>query len=114
MGIVVEETGHLLADRVRVAKSPLQRARGLLGRSPLAPGEALVLHKAPQVHTVGLRYPIDVVFCDSKWMVVHVQRSLRPLRVSRWVGAARYAIELAAGSVPPEVAPGMKLNVDPA
>ena len=80
------------ADRSR------ERARGLLARPPLEEGEGLVLVAARQVHTIGMTYPIDVVFCDDGWLVKHVIRSMKPNRVSRWVLGARYVIEVPAGA----------------
>jgi uncharacterized protein len=65
----------------------------LLGtRAPTA--GPLLLTGAKQVHTFGMRYPIDVVFCDASWNVVHVVHAMRPWRVTRWVFRARVTIEL--------------------
>jgi uncharacterized membrane protein (UPF0127 family) len=71
---------------------------GLIGRPPLGPREALVLPRATQVHTFGLRYAIDIAFCDRNGTVLHVVRSMKPGRVSRWVWRADVAIEMRAGS----------------
>ena len=88
----------MIAERVRRANTPAERMRGLLGRPPLAPGDALVIEPARQVHTFGMRYPIDVCFCDARWRVLHVVRALRPGRVTRWVRRARYAVEAPSGA----------------
>ena len=56
-----------------------------------------MLEPARQVHTLGMRFPIDVVFCDRELNVLHVIRSMRPARLSRVVLRARCAIELEAG-----------------
>ncbi|MDQ3914948.1 MAG: DUF192 domain-containing protein [Actinomycetota bacterium] len=98
---LVSADGEVVAERVHHARTYTERARGLLGREPLGPGEALVILRARQVHTFGMRYPIDVCFCDRGWRVLHVVRSLRPRRVTRWVRRARYAVEMRAGSMPP-------------
>jgi uncharacterized membrane protein (UPF0127 family) len=44
-----------------------------------------------------MRYPLDVIFCDGEWTVVHVVRAMPPARMTRWVRRARYAVELPAG-----------------
>jgi uncharacterized membrane protein (UPF0127 family) len=108
--LVVAETGEVLAERVTWARRPLERVRGLLGRPPLALGEALVIEPAAQVHSLGLRYAIDVVFCDASGAVLHNVCPLRPWRITRWVRGARYAVELPAGAVGPHVRPGMRLG----
>jgi uncharacterized protein len=102
----------VLADRVTHARGPWQRARGLIGQRALAPGDALVLEPANQLHTLGMSYAVDVVFCDARGTILHVVRGLRPWRVTRWVRGARRAIELACGSVPSDIVPGMVLVED--
>lgn len=63
-----------------------------------------------QVHTFGMGYPIDVCFCDRDWRVLHVVRSMRPRRMTRWVLRARVAIEMRAGELS-GVRPGAQLSV---
>jgi uncharacterized protein len=69
------------------------RARGLLGRPPLAANEALLLRPCRAVHTFFMRYPIDVVFLDRVGNVVAVREALRPWRVA-FAPRARAALEL--------------------
>jgi hypothetical protein len=59
-----------------------------------------------------MRYPIDVVFCDRSWVVRHVARNLRPRRMTRWVWGARYAVELPAGVIGPDLKRGDRLVVE--
>lgn len=97
-GLALESTGRILARRVRRATTPLARALGLLAGPPLGLGEALVIEPARQVHSLGMRAPIDVVFCDRAWRVLHVVSPLRPWRMTRPVLRARRAVELPAGT----------------
>ena len=71
------------------------RRRGLLGRSGI--NGAIVLRPCRQVHTIGMRFAIDVAFCDRDGVVLHVT-TLRPGRVSRPVARAAWAIEAEAGA----------------
>lgn len=100
-----------MAERVEVARGFSRRGRGLLGRPPLGPGEALVIDPARSVHTFGMRYSIDVCFCDAGWVVVRVVPDMRPRRVTRWVRRARFVVEMAAGSMPP-LRPGDQLSLE--
>jgi uncharacterized membrane protein (UPF0127 family) len=59
--------GDVLAA-VEVADSFGARLRGLLGRDGVE--GALVLQPARSVHTIGMRFPIDVAFCDRDLRVV--------------------------------------------
>lgn len=107
---MVASSGHVVAERVYWARTPLERARGLIGRT-LEQGECLIIDRARQVHTFGMRRPIDVVFCDRTWAVCHVVSSMAPRRLTRWVWSARYALELPAYTVGEEVVPGAVLVV---
>jgi uncharacterized membrane protein (UPF0127 family) len=89
--------GDVVCERCEVPKSSFARARGLLGRSGLEPGDGMLIDAAPSVHTFFMRFPIDVVFLDRDWKVVRVVHRLRPWRVA---GARRAvaALELPAGA----------------
>jgi uncharacterized membrane protein (UPF0127 family) len=110
-GLRIQSSGRVLARNVRWARSWRDRSRGLLGSS-LKPGEALVLTPAKQVHTFGMGYPIDVVFCDSSWTIRHIARSVAPRRLTRIVFSARYVVELPSKSVPDDLTAGERLSVD--
>ena len=111
VGVVVPRTGAVIANRVRWARTPVERARGLLRSPPLEQGEVLVIEPARQVHTFGMHYPIDVCFCDGGWTVLHVVTSLRPRRITRWVRRARYALEAPAGALE-GLEPGDQLSLN--
>jgi uncharacterized membrane protein (UPF0127 family) len=78
-----------------VAVTRRLRRRGLIGRERV--DGVLVLRPCRMVHTFGMRFPIDVAFCDREGYVLHVSR-LRPARLSRPVRRAYFAIEAAEGS----------------
>jgi len=86
--------GRLLAGRLRVADTAWTRMRGLLGYPPLRPGEGLWIRPSNGVHTVGMRYPIDVLFLDGRRRVIDLYENLPPLRLTRVRWAARSVIEL--------------------
>jgi uncharacterized membrane protein (UPF0127 family) len=109
--ITVAGTGHVLANEAQWARTMTERRRGLIGSPPLEPGQALIIIGGWQVHTFRMDFPIDVVFCNKKWIVKHVVSEMVPNRVSRVVVGARYAIELPAGSVPENLERGTRLIV---
>jgi uncharacterized membrane protein (UPF0127 family) len=98
--LVVERTKRPLARTTKVARTFWTRAKGLLGRSGLPPGEALMFPGCHAVHTMGMRFPIDLVFVDKDWRVVALQPMVRPGRFM--VGPVRGAwgvVEMASGTV---------------
>lgn len=89
--------GVVLCETCETPESAFGRARGLLGRNGLGPGEGMLIDRAGSVHMFFMRFPIDVVFLDRDWRVVGVRHGLRPWRVA---GARRAvaALELRAGA----------------
>lgn len=71
--------GEVLAA-IEVAETLKERSRGLLGRTSL--DGALLLRPARSVHTVGMRFTIDVALCDRDLVVIRTH-CLRPYRITR-------------------------------
>jgi uncharacterized membrane protein (UPF0127 family) len=94
-----DETGTVVADRVEVAADWWRRLRGLLGRASLAEGEALVLSPCTSIHTLGMRFPIDVVFVDTEWRIRCLAEAVAPWRIGPICPGAQHAIELPVGTV---------------
>jgi uncharacterized membrane protein (UPF0127 family) len=86
--------GDVLAA-AEVAATRRERRRGLRGREEME--GALVLRPCRSVHTVGVRFPIDVAFCDHDGVVIRTT-CLRPWRLSPVVFRAALAIEAQAGA----------------
>lgn len=87
----------VVAARLMVTRGPLERMRGLLCRPPLGEGEAMYFAHCNSVHTVGMRYPIDVAFLDEGGVVLRVVEALKPMRMAVcW--RAKSTVEFAAGA----------------
>lgn len=85
--------GEVLAS-LEVPETWLARGRGLLGRDTL---EGAMLIKAMSVHTVGMRFAIDVAWCDRSLVVLET-RTLVPYRIGLPRLRARYVLEARAGA----------------
>jgi uncharacterized membrane protein (UPF0127 family) len=88
---------QVLAEKTIVAASHWARLRGLLGRPRLKAGEGLLLGYAKAIHTIGMRYSIDVAFLDRDGRVIHLVHSMKPFRFSPLVKASAMVLELPAG-----------------
>lgn len=80
---------------VEVADARSARRRGLLGRDHL--DGALVLRPCRWVHTIGMRFPIDVAFVSDEGVVVKTMQMHRR-RVGVPVWRASVVIEAEAGA----------------
>jgi uncharacterized membrane protein (UPF0127 family) len=92
-------TGAVLADRIERAVSLPARLRGLLGRTGLDPGEALVIEPCTSIHTFFMRFPIDAAFLSSEHRVIRAISDLRPFRATRFHPGAALVVELPAGTL---------------
>jgi len=87
-----------LATRLRVAATHYERLMGLIGTSPAAfqDGNGLWIVPCHGVHTVAMRYPIDVLYLDMENRVIRVEDSVRPWRITPLMVEAATVIELPA------------------
>jgi len=71
-----------LADVLAVADTHWTRLRGLVGFGPddFRNGCGLWIVPCHGVHTLGMRFPLDVLYLDRGMKVIHIQRGLRPWR----------------------------------
>jgi uncharacterized membrane protein (UPF0127 family) len=97
MAVLRRPDGTVLCARCEIADRPLVRMRGLLGRTGLAPDEGMLFRPAGSIHMFFMRFPIDVVFCDSGLTVLKIVPNLRPWRLAAARGA-KVTIELAVGA----------------
>ena len=86
--------GDVLAS-LEVADDRPARRKGLLGRDGI--DGALLLVPARSVHSIGMRFPIDVAWLDGDLTVVRTVRLGRN-RMSRPVLRARCVLEAEAGA----------------
>jgi protein-S-isoprenylcysteine O-methyltransferase Ste14/uncharacterized membrane protein (UPF0127 family) len=88
--------------------------KGLLGTAGLEPDEGLLITPSNQVHTIGMRYPLDLVFVDAENRIVGVQHDVRPGQISTKMPAATAVLELPAGALDRlAMAEGARLEVEP-
>ena len=78
-----------------VADSFATRLKGLLGRDGI--DGAFLICPAMSVHTFGMKFAIDVAFCDKELTVIDMT-TMRPNRMSVIRPAARCVIEAEAGA----------------
>ena len=98
MILVNSRTQDAIASDVALAVTQAERRRGLLGRDGLDLSAALVLSPCWAIHTMFMRFPIDVIFIDRGGRAVRIVRELPPWRITG-AASAESVIELPAGSL---------------
>jgi uncharacterized membrane protein (UPF0127 family) len=89
----------VVAASARVADNFFTRFRGLLWQDPLKPGEGLLITPCNQIHMMGMKYAIDVIFMDKEWRVVATVIGIGPYRMSKMYTKAHCCLELPTGAI---------------
>jgi hypothetical protein len=90
--------GVAIASELEIATSFAARSQGLLGRSGLKPDTGLLIDPCSSIHMWFMRFPIDVVFLDSKNRVVGLRRNIKPWGMA-WSWRGVKTIELPVGVI---------------
>jgi len=88
-----------LATKVRKADNFVTRLVGLLKRTTLGPEEALWLMPSKGIHTIGMKFPIDVVFLNKDHQVVGLVSGMAPYRLSSVHLRSFSVLELPNGTI---------------
>src|SRR3984885_7159025 len=90
-----------VATEATVADSYLRRLVGVLGKTKrwAQLGRGLWIVPSRGVHTIGMMFPIDLIFLSKEKEVVHVEEHLRPFRISAESLKATSVLELPAHTV---------------
>jgi uncharacterized protein len=96
---------RVLGRDVPLARGYRARLLGLAGLRREAAGAGLLLPRCASVHTFGMRFPLDLVFLDSRGRPLAVRLGVRPCRLARHRGAAA-VLELPSPQGGESAAPG--------
>jgi uncharacterized protein len=80
-----------------VASTRRTRGKGLARLDELPAGHALLLEPCRSVHTIGMRFALDLVWLNAAGEVVRVDAGVAPRRVRSCL-RARAVVECAAGA----------------
>jgi len=89
-----------LATALAVADTHWSRLRGLLGLATgdFRHGAGLWIVPCHGVHTLGMGFPIDVLYLDRRLRVVRIQSRVRPWRLTPVLRHAASVLELPCGT----------------
>ncbi|HWP22749.1 MAG TPA: DUF192 domain-containing protein [Candidatus Binatia bacterium] len=88
-----------LATKVKKADSFVTRLIGLLKRKHLGPEEALWLMPSKGIHTIGMKFPIDVLFLNKDNQVLGMVSGMLPYRISAVHLRGYSVLELPSGTI---------------
>ena len=90
-----------VATETILADSYLRRLIGLLGKTNrwAQVGRGLWIVPSSGVHTIGMLFPIDLIFLSKEKEVIHVEEYVRPFRISKVSLKAQSVLELPAHTI---------------
>ncbi|CDQ10808.1 conserved protein of unknown function [Acidithiobacillus ferrivorans] len=102
--------GQVLWSEVQMAANFFDRLQGLLGKAELSSQQGLLLTACGSVHTVGMRFPIDVIFLDADLRVLACHSGVSAWRMKSCRGACATLEVAAVGVARHRVVPGQCLR----
>lgn len=82
---------------VSLTQTPLERSRGLLVRPRLPSLHGLWIRPCNSVHSIGMRYPLDIIYLNRQLQIMKITAHLQPWRLSaHWKAAS--VLEFNAGT----------------
>jgi len=90
-----------VATEATVADDYFRRLIGLLGKTKrwAKLGRGLWIIPSRGVHTIGMLFPIDVLFLNKNKEVIHIEEHMRPFRISKMSLKATSVLELPAHAI---------------
>src|SRR5438093_10689364 len=89
----------LLGEAIEVADTAVRRVKGLLGRQCLEDGQGLLFKQCSSLHTLFMRFPIDILFIDKQGKVLKSRGDVRPFKFIAAPLRSYYALELPSGAI---------------
>lgn len=95
--LVIKDTRTVFND-VKLANDFFSRLVGLLKTKSLDENQGLLLKGCKQVHTFGMKFPIDVVFISAEGEILYLEEDMKPGKISPHVKNACWVLELQANA----------------
>jgi uncharacterized protein len=97
--VTIPEKAVTVGSHIGLADTFFSRLFGLLGKSSLDDGAGLLIRPSSGVHTMWMRFAIDVVALDKDLRVLKTWQRLRPWRLTPVSLKIHSVLELAPGQI---------------
>lgn len=97
--IINSSNGNVIAINACYAQTMMERIIGLLNTRLFIPGDALMIRSCHSIHTIGMKYPIDVVFINKFSYVDKTVSFLKPNRLCMSFQGSYSVLELPQGMI---------------
>lgn len=104
--LIIKKNNLVISNKTTIADNWFKRMIGLLSYRDLKEGESLWLLPGKHIHTIGMRFNIDVVFLDRSMKVLKTVNSVKPFRLCLANKNTTSVLELPSGTLE-----NLKLNI---
>jgi len=88
-----------LSLEVTAADTIFSRLRGLIGRLKLRSDEGIWVVPSRGIHTLGLLFPLDLIYLDEHYRVIHLVEYFPSFRIAPLKTQAESVLELATHTI---------------
>lgn len=88
----------ILISNLEVADDFSARLTGLMFRKSMLKEQAMMIPKCNWVHTLFMRFPIDVVYLDDGYKICSIDANVKPWRFCKPRLKAKHVLELYQGA----------------
>ncbi len=97
--VINQRNRNVVSSHTCFADSWRQRLIGLLTHNNMQQGEGLWLRPCQSIHTLGMKFSIDVVFLDKQNCIKKMACNIRPFRFCWSVKGTQSVLELPIGTI---------------
>lgn len=97
--LINKSKNNLIVKNLFLANSFWSRMKGLMWKKDLTEDEGLVLVPCNSVHSMFMRFPIDLLFLSREFKVIKIIERFKPWRATPIIRDCYQIVELKAGVV---------------
>ncbi len=94
-----EKSKEFLLGHVIIASSFTKKLFGLIFAERLDKDSCFFMHGSNSIHTMWMRYSLDVIFLDEKDNIIRIIEKIPPFRFTPFVKNAKKVIEFYPGFI---------------
>lgn len=108
--LVRTDTGATIVEVLQAATNIWSRFLGLQFRSALPPAQGLLIVPCSSIHTMFVRFALDVFFLSEDGTVTEVRRDVRPWKIAIPKQRSHAVLETTAGTL--DLEPGTQVAIE--
>ncbi|OUR93702.1 hypothetical protein A9Q84_19765 [Halobacteriovorax marinus] len=102
---------NILCKKAKIAKSFSDRLVGLMFKKHMKNFDGLLITQCNSIHTMFMRYKLDLIFLDKNLNVIKIIENIKPWRMTLMYFKSTQVLELEGGSLNGSIQKGEQLEM---